>query len=323
MSANPARMSAVWRNGLPSGIPARPIRASEMSVSMPAGAMKPRSSASHDSLLAPSGIGPSAGERCAVASQSRASRVRPSIAETHPASNARAACAARVRRRGRTSRASERGSRCDPTGAAGTRSRPDEPRHEIHVPGACAYSTARSGSPCSAHQTAARADTSAAAPGSRASSSSRSSSWKQAVVAVRGALPIEGDHEQVLPFELPQPCQRPRRPDGSIAEGSAHGFQHGRPEQPALRLGIEWVDQLRPHVVRDGGLRASKLAHRSVRDPRRCCRVQPEEGGRRPTLRAVQQGGDLVGRDLHVHGRRHRLGALRIQRQVPAPSSSR
>ena len=137
--------------------------------------MQPRSTAIHDSLLAPSGIGLWSGDRSAMASHRLASDVRPSMVWTH---------AAMIASAGRRSRSPSRSNQ--PSQWAMVAVRPDQCIGKVYVmtssarrsmsPDACAYSTACSGSLCSAHQAAAREHTSAEAPGWRTSSSSRSRS---------------------------------------------------------------------------------------------------------------------------------------------------
>ena len=174
------------------------------------GAMKPRSSATHASLLAPSGIGPRSGDRSALASHRRASRVRPSIAWTHPASTASAA--RRSRSPSRSNQSSQR-----PTVAI----RPDQCIGKVYArtsratrsmsPDACAYSTACSGSPCSAHQAAARERDLGGGARLVLFELVTEQVAEQAVIAVGAAIRIERDHEQVVPLQPPQQCQRSRR----------------------------------------------------------------------------------------------------------------
>ena len=82
---------------------------------------------------------------------------------------------------------------------------------------------------------------------------------EQAVEPEGVAMRIERDHEQVLPFQLAQAGQRPGRPERGVAERAAHDVEHGGTAQPPLRAGIQWLEQLGPHVLRDGRLGTAEV----------------------------------------------------------------
>ena len=208
------------------------MRASDASVSKPAGAMKPRSTATHDALAG------SVRHRAVVGRLLRAreppSRLAASflpsrgpIPRTPPARRG-----APARRRGRTSRATDRRSRCGRTNAVG-RCR----RGRAGPRGPCRRTRARTpprapARRSSAHQAAAREHICGGGARLVLLELVAEEVAEQPVIAVGAAMRIERDHEQVVSLQPPQQRQRSGRSEGGVAQRSAHGVQHGRAAQP-------------------------------------------------------------------------------------------
>ena len=263
---------------------------------MPVGAMQPRSSASHASLVAPSGIGPWSGERSAMASHLPC-LARPSIhGVVQPARMARAGRRS-ARHRGRTS----------PSQRASVAVRPDQcigkvrpgraPARRSMSPDPCAYSTAFSGSSCWTHQSGRTC----ADLGGHCRFADVELVTQE--VAEQPVIPIRRhDGRRVGPRTgcRARSC-RSRASDPVVSSATSQSgplmtsSTDDRSSQ-RLRLGVERFEQLRPHVVGDGRRsvpRTSSSGRIPCRDDSE--RAQPEVGRRGPALRTGQHIRRIVG----------------------------
>ena len=306
MSANPPRMSAVWRNGLSSGIPASPRRASDISVSMPAGAMQPRSSATHDVLAG------AVGHRASVGRPLRGgeppSRLpRPPIHRVDPPREDReggaplplAVAVEPAEPAGEGRRAA------GPVHREGVRH--DEPRDEVHVagcvgvldrllglvvlgaPGGGARSTPRRRRPARARQARHGAGRGTGGDSGRCRDAHR-------------ARPRTGCPARAAAAAPASPSSRGRRRRGARSSRPARRSDTAS----AWRLRVERFEQLRPHVVRDGRLgtpQSPLVGPAPGADP---TERRPKVRRRRPPLGPGQEAGDLVG--------------ARSRRRSPSPS---
>ena len=139
---------------------------------------------------------------------------------------------------------------------------------------------------------------------------------EQAVIAVRTAMRIERDHEEVVSLEPPQSRERSRRSECRVAQRSAHGVQHRRAAQPRPGFCIQRLQQLRPHVVGDRRLGTPQSIRLPVLSADRSRESQPQVGRRRPPLRSGQKAGDLLWRDWYADRRGQRFGIRLVQCQL-------
>ena len=136
------------------------------------------------------------------------------------------------------------------------------------------------------------------------------------MIAVRAAIRIERDHEEVVSLQPPQHRQRSRRSERGVAERSTHGVQHGRAAQPCPRRRVQRLEQLRPHVVRDRRLRPCQFIGSEVLSAGGPRQAQAEVGRRRPSFGPGQKAGDLLGRDLDADRRSQRVRVRLVQCQL-------